>query len=71
MVDSVGKRVKKLKRIRIENIHLRNLQEGEIRHLTESRKKSFLIYYELAYILNQLKDQLELRLNFLNNFLYI
>lgn len=39
MVDSVGKRVKKLKRIRIENIHLRNLQEGEIRHLTESEKK--------------------------------
>lgn len=39
MVDSVGKGVKKLKRIRIENIHLRNLQEGEIRHLTESEKK--------------------------------
>ena len=39
MVESVWQRVKKLKRIRIENIHLWNLQEGNIRKIREDEKK--------------------------------
>ncbi len=35
MVEKVGSKVKKLKRIRIENIDLWNLQEWEFKHLTQ------------------------------------
>lgn len=38
MVSAVGHDVKKLKRIRIENIHLSNLQEGEFRPLSQNEK---------------------------------
>jgi len=33
MVETVGSRVKKLKRIRVENIELASLGVGEIKHL--------------------------------------
>lgn len=38
MVQAVGHSIKKLKRIRIENIHLGNLQEWEYRSLTNDEK---------------------------------
>jgi len=38
MVESVGSQVKKLKRIRIENIHLGNLKEGEYIPLSQKEK---------------------------------
>jgi 23S rRNA pseudouridine2605 synthase/23S rRNA pseudouridine2604 synthase len=40
MVESVGWKVKKLKRIRIENIELWNLQSGEYKHLTQKEKST-------------------------------
>jgi len=39
MVESVGNKVKKLKRIRIENIELGDLEIGEYRHLTSQELK--------------------------------
>jgi 23S rRNA pseudouridine2605 synthase len=42
MVEVVGHMVKKLKRIRIENIHLGNLEEGEYISLTPSEQAELL-----------------------------
>jgi 23S rRNA pseudouridine2605 synthase/23S rRNA pseudouridine2604 synthase len=39
MAEAVGKRVKKLKRIRIENIELWNLKSGQYRHLSKQELK--------------------------------
>lgn len=39
MVESVESKVKKLKRIRVETIHLDALQEGEIKKLTHKQKE--------------------------------
>ncbi len=39
MVEKVGSRVKKLKRIRVENIELGNLQEWEYKRLSKAEKK--------------------------------
>ena len=39
MVESVGSKVKKLKRIRIENIELGNLQAGEYKHISQKEKE--------------------------------
>jgi len=39
MVESVGNKVKKLKRIRIENIELGDLEIGEYRNLTSQELK--------------------------------
>lgn len=40
MVEAVGWKVKKLKRIRIENIELGKLQPGEYKHLTQTEKNT-------------------------------
>lgn len=42
MTEVVGSDIKKLKRIRIENIHLGDLVEGEYRPMTESEKNGVL-----------------------------
>jgi pseudouridine synthase len=42
MVETLGKQVKKLKRIRIEHINLGTLQEWELRPLTKSEKEHLL-----------------------------
>ena len=42
MVEVVGHMVKRLKRIRIENIHLGNLEEGEYLPLTVSEREELL-----------------------------
>lgn len=39
MVEKVGSHVKKLKRVRIENITLWNLEEGEYKHLSKGEKQ--------------------------------
>ncbi|MBP9780052.1 rRNA pseudouridine synthase [Candidatus Gracilibacteria bacterium] len=38
MVEVIGSDIKKLKRIRIENIHLGDLKEGEYRRMTETER---------------------------------
>jgi 16S rRNA U516 pseudouridylate synthase RsuA-like enzyme len=38
MVEEVGSKVKKLKRIRIESIVLDGLQDGQIKHLSAGEK---------------------------------
>ena len=40
MVAAVGHDIKRLKRVRIENIKLGNLVEGEARPLTDSEKNT-------------------------------
>lgn len=47
MLETVGKRVKRLKRIRIENIQLGKLQEGEWRRLAKGELKDLLDRVEL------------------------
>lgn len=42
MVEAVGHDVKKLKRIRIENIHLGSLEEGEYVQLTAKERQELL-----------------------------
>lgn len=42
MVDAVGYDVKRLKRIRVENIMLGDLAEGEWRKFTPSEKKNLI-----------------------------
>lgn len=44
MVESVGSKVKKLKRIRIENIHLWNLEEAMYRKLTKQEKNELFSF---------------------------
>lgn len=39
MVEAVGSKVKKLKRIRIENILLGDLEEGKYKHIPHRQKK--------------------------------
>jgi 23S rRNA pseudouridine2605 synthase/23S rRNA pseudouridine2604 synthase len=46
MAEAVGKRVKKLKRIRIENIELWKLQSGQYRHL--SRQELDILFKKLG-----------------------
>ncbi|MDD3646331.1 MAG: pseudouridine synthase [Candidatus Gracilibacteria bacterium] len=43
MVEKVGSKVKKLKRIRIENIELGNLYEGEYKHLSKKEKDNLFL----------------------------
>lgn len=43
MVEKVWSKVKKLKRVRIENIELWNLQEGEYKHLSKKEKDSLFL----------------------------
>lgn len=39
MVEAVGKKVKKLKRIRVENIHLDSMKEGQLSQLTKKEQQ--------------------------------
>lgn len=47
MVESVGSKVKKLKRVRIENIHLGNLDEGIYRKLTDKEKNELFTFLKI------------------------
>ena len=48
MVESVGSKVKKLKRIRIENIHLWNLQEWMYRKLTHNERDELFAFLKIV-----------------------
>ena len=50
MVEAVGWKVKKLKRIRVENIELWNMKEGELKHLTSKETEKLFEILDIKKI---------------------